>query len=685
MGNNGKGTKMTSQTVKMMLAAGLCAAGMNAAVFAADNNPAQKPEAVGDITPRATAPHNDANATNWLWPTHKEKFGFLPWSNALYYKNGLFYLYTEGGTAEAQKNGGNFDAVVLSTSRDGVFWEDRGVAWQNRKGKATSNGIFIAADGRYVMIPNDNLLHGGFLGTRPKRPDGTYDSNYLIVSTDLLKWTRLDANYDSYPDPRWYAITARWDGPFIFKEGDAYYGYLVARGKNDRFGETMGLVRSKDGLHWEAQPPVVVEGTTSNEPASTIKIGDTFYLTTDIHWSRMCSRILVSKNVAGPFAVPTKNHVLALNIPWMRFFKVGDEVLVSSYMRWWWVPFKPAVTTLLLHKAVVDDEGTMRIKWWNGNDKLKGEPVASGKQSPLKWPGTVNAGFGKPLDVEQGFVIEGTVTIPSQGLDDNLALKVPVKASSEKKDRAPAAGLAEYAVDGRSWVFWLSNGKQLPPGEKSFSIPEWLELDLGSEKKVDSVRIDWTSSLAGGVPADRCSVAVSRDDQHWETVAQGDRKGVLHTEPGSDTFHHLGKTARYVRVDMASGTREENPFAGYGIDELSVFPETRSFQTGMLGLPALYLECQGGKSAAIVIGKDGVTEFGWVDDATGDFNGSDHVNRERVMKGEVTFRLVVKNSVALFYLDDELMHCASMPNKATGTIGLAGALTKVRAWQAPDK
>ena len=70
-------------------------------------------------------------------------------------------------------------------------------------------------------------------------------------------------------------------------------------------------------------------------------------------------------------------------------------------------------------------------------------------------------------------------------------------------------------------------------------------------------------------------------------------------------------------------------------------------------------------------------------DGLGDFF---NCHREWAFGRTARFRLLLKGSLVEFYLDDLLMQCYSLPQMATGRIGLIqgghnGAIDDLRAWQ----
>ena len=100
----------------------------------------------------------------------------------------------------------------------------------------------------------------------------------------------------------------------------------------------------------------------------------------------------------------------------------------------------------------------------------------------------------------------------------------------------------------------------------------------------------------------------------------------------------------------------------------------------------LFIECGENSGVAVLLDGRGVAELGPMQaDLTG-FQPEKHVNREMNFGPSAPFRLLLKHSLMEFYLNDILIECFSLPQKATGRMGLipAGdpaAITALKAWR----
>ncbi len=81
-----------------------------------------------------------------------------------------------------------------------------------------------------------------------------------------------------------------------------------------------------------------------------------------------------------------------------------------------------------------------------------------------------------------------------------------------------------------------------------------------------------------------------------------------------------------------------------------------------------------------MVASDGATELGPMQsDGTG-FKMVKSVDREMEFGKPARFRLLLKDSLMEFYLDDILIECFSLPGKSTGRIGALGEVRDLRSW-----
>ena len=99
---------------------------------------------------------------------------------------------------------------------------------------------------------------------------------------------------------------------------------------------------------------------------------------------------------------------------------------------------------------------------------------------------------------------------------------------------------------------------------------------------------------------------------------------------------------------------------------------------GIITLPAsrdarpvgFYLAQNNDAGTAILVHAGGITEVGPMRaDGTG-FKAEQRVDREWNYGARAHFRLLLQDSLIEFYLDDLLMQCYSLPQQATGKVGI---------------
>ena len=97
----------------------------------------------------------------------------------------------------------------------------------------------------------------------------------------------------------------------------------------------------------------------------------------------------------------------------------------------------------LLKRAVTDDELTLRLGWWSGNERLKHEPLpirlsaASPQDSPLVM-------LDGDLPTDDGVIVEGVLPIPVDAAAQNAGLFVETAENSGTGILVRAGGVTEF-------------------------------------------------------------------------------------------------------------------------------------------------------------------------------------------------------------------------------------------------
>jgi len=211
------------------------------------------------------------------------------WDTWTYYHDGKYYMYYLAGAA------GHWDGHELATSEDGVHWTEQGVMIKPREGVTWMGTGHIwkspdfARTGRWVMNYSEWF--------------GDKQDIMFATSTDLLNWTKVDEKYRFVQDVRWYKPKGRWDCIDTIRRDDgSLYGYFTANpdGKKVAYKPCgFGFARSKDGITWEALPPV--EGDISGEFGGIQKLGEKYYILISE------GRVAVGDKPEGPFWGQKKN------------------------------------------------------------------------------------------------------------------------------------------------------------------------------------------------------------------------------------------------------------------------------------------------------------------------------------------------------------------------------------------
>lgn len=125
-------------------------------------------------------------------------------------------------------------------------------------------------------------------------------------------------------------------------------------------------------------------------------------------------------------------------------------------------------------------------------------------------------------------------------------------ASSASSQETAQFG-AELAFDGNAATRWSS----------AFADPQWIRLDLGGLRYIDSVKLVWEAASAADYV-----IEISSDGNNWTTVANKTNAAAgARTDTLSNLSAHVG---RYVRM---TGTRRTTQW-GYSLFDFAVFGST---------------------------------------------------------------------------------------------------------------
>jgi len=338
------------------------------------------------------------------------------WDTWMYQHRDTIYLYYLIGT-QLKWNG-----VGLAISRDGVHWEDRGRVIQADAGVAWlgSGAVWPAK----VSSGQEQKFIMNFSEWRGSDKEGR-QTIFFAESLDLIHWKRLGPEYEFKQDTRWYESHGRWDCIYpLPRPGGGFYGYWTAQPKDNKAG--VGFGESLDGMTWRALEPATLLGAKSwTEIAAVHTWKNKYYAMTghveiDAPGGNAAEpggliNTFIGDSPAGPFKLAQKNRILMVGNAsyFCRFVDIPGEVLVNHQS---WLPVTDSKTDFAkdvhlapLKRAVWDDEGTLRLMWWQGNERAKKTPVrvALLEAAAETKPTLLNVHF----DQGQTLILEGVFTL----------------------------------------------------------------------------------------------------------------------------------------------------------------------------------------------------------------------------------------------------------------------------------
>jgi hypothetical protein len=272
-------------------------------------------------------------------------------------------------------------------------------------------------------------------------------------STDMKTWTFMGDEYTTRPEKQWYSN--RWDEMAILKDKNLFYGYITSIPHPHLAQDSMGMLRSADGIRWEVIPPPVFEW--DDVPPQHMEVGfcerinGRYYLgmASRCYLGHLGCSIMtfVSDSPTGPFRPDKDAFRLCGNTSrdtnWIaKTFHWNDEILLSN---WITTSLDKSFPTIWgngqslwigpLKKLSTDAKGHLRIAWWKGNDKAKAHMVSLNQKNIVfehpsqRYLGTLNtlnlevqeriamtAGHDGAIallpvnfDFKQGVILEGNI------------------------------------------------------------------------------------------------------------------------------------------------------------------------------------------------------------------------------------------------------------------------------------
>jgi len=329
------------------------------------------------------------------------------WDTWLYQSNEQYYLFY---LAQSQPDA-SWDNISLAISEDGVHWDEHGVILSKKE-----DAVWMGTGSTWISpdFEKDGKFYINFSEWR-----GIQQTIFFGESKDLIHWDRLGDEFEFCPDTSWYNSeeegNSRWDCIFTVPSDDgALWGYWTAS-PSQHHG--VGFGRSSDGITWESLKPPLLDPPLdiACEHGGVARVGDKYYHMLGIGGGMYT---YVSDNPMGPLRRSNKNPGIltagdnnsdgARYTYFARFFPHTEGLLVNHHS----IDRNKEVYFGLLKRALFDDDGTFRLGWWEGNDKLKNErekvTCALGSSSLNVNP------INRDFDIGQGFVVEAKITFPDR-------------------------------------------------------------------------------------------------------------------------------------------------------------------------------------------------------------------------------------------------------------------------------
>lgn len=401
----------------------------------------------------------------------------LMWDTWLVPHEGVYYLFYIRISLPRRRPYEGFgtgpDGISVARSHDLLHWEEIGPVLEKHPDAAwLGTGMIHKVGNEFIMNFSE------------ERPIG-HQVVCLAKSQDLLRWIRLPAEYEIRPDPRYYQTEPsesadplpRWDSLGIVSpsgERSEYLAFITANAQNTLPGHcgTLGFLKSKDGLHWEALPPVVEPGLfPSYEVPEYVGFNGRHYVifsTNTTAGPRFDPRArgphsgtyyVVADDIKGPYVRPPVDCLLLGQRDTTFLFGtyVGRSICIDGgkrlfYHHWtanypegWWGPPK-----ILVERGPYQ----LGLDYWPGCEKLKASLLAKGveekKLHPLKTAGKV--------PVIEWLIDNGSVKATNRGGAHGAFWEIPLGKQSQSFTDLSDGRILETRVRirrGRGLGIWI--------------------------------------------------------------------------------------------------------------------------------------------------------------------------------------------------------------------------------------
>ena len=295
------------------------------------------------------------------------------WDTWMYCADGKYYLYyliTETSPGEG---------FGVAISEDGVHFKDYG-----KQIEPSDKMTFYLGTGSvwkpifqekgYLCNYSEWRLYG----------DEKRQQIFFAWSDDLIHWKKYGDSYAFDIDTRYYtkleSEQSRWDCINTLRVADGYIGCWTAR---PYAHAGIGLGKSEDGLHWRALPPPdmdisIFDGHEIESGSITFHQGR-YYMLVGCYDSPRGVVVMVSYDPAGKYVPQAESAALFTNEEFMhgyfaRFFETPEGTLANFHvlLREQNQHMRHYTYMAPIKKVHYDEEGILRLRWWQANDGLIG-------------------------------------------------------------------------------------------------------------------------------------------------------------------------------------------------------------------------------------------------------------------------------------------------------------------------
>jgi hypothetical protein len=216
-------------------------------------------------------------------------------------------------------------------------------------------------------------------------------------------------------------------------------------------------------------PPPKVHGATEGEVGAVEEICGRYYMMFG-NYPHMAT--LAAERPDGPFHVARKNRgLLGGHTYFSRFFRTPDGVLVNHHS----IARDGRIYMGLLKKAIVDEQGVLRLAWWKGNATIRQQRTGIGIPSAHS-PGESVQMLPGTFDAAQGLILECRLLLPPTPFAARRGLYIECAGGSGTTVLFDAQRRAEFSqTDPRGSVCTV---EQRVDREMNFAGPAHLRLVL---------------------------------------------------------------------------------------------------------------------------------------------------------------------------------------------------------------